>query len=103
MPDMCVGHDQQMASNLGQPSAFDRAAVYGHVLANFVVIADLKAGGFATISYILRRHADGCIGEKRILRPNFRWTLNRHMRQQAAVFAEVYVPTDHAIGPNAAR
>src|SRR5579864_1447433 len=62
--DVRVGHDEKLASDFGEASAFHSSAVDCDVFANLVVIANFQAGGLAAISDILGRHADGGIGKE---------------------------------------
>ena len=100
--DVGVGHDEQVAANFGEASALRRAAINGHKLADFVVIADLEAGWFAFVSDVLRRHTDGAEGKESVVGADSGRSFDGHMRRQTATFAKFDVGPDHAIGPDLA-
>ena len=97
VPDVRVGHDQQMAADLSQASALHRAAIDGHTLADFVVIADLQPRRLALVGDILRRHANGAEGEEDIIGSDLRRPVDRHMRLEAAILAQFDLRANHAI------
>src|SRR5215470_2658656 len=97
---MRVGHDQAMIANARYPSALLRPTIYGDVLADGVVIADLKSGGFACVADVLRRKADGGEGKESIAGANLRGAFDHHMRDQFAAFTDLDVGTHRAIWPD---
>src|SRR6266699_753895 len=50
MGNVGVGHDERVAADAGQASAFYRAAIDGHKFADSVVVADLKARRFVFVA-----------------------------------------------------
>ncbi len=97
-----VSHEQNMTAYARDAATFDRAAIDGHELTNFVVLAYLQAGGLPLVRNILRRHTDGAKREKLIVGADFRWTLDGDMRNQPTTFAQLNVSADHAIGTDLA-
>jgi hypothetical protein len=100
--DVGVGHDEQMAADFGEASAFDGAAIDGDAFADFVVIADFEARGLVVVGDVLRSHADGGVGEKRIVVADFGWAFDGDVGAQAAVFSEFDVGADDAVGADVA-
>src|SRR5215471_15339030 len=103
MSDVGVGHDQDVAANFRDPSTFDRAAVDGYALADFVVIADLQSRRLALVGNILRRHPNGAKGKENVLSSNLGWTFKCDVREQLAALPQFHLRADHAIGANFAR
>src|SRR5579872_1461369 len=103
VPDVRVGHDEDVAANLGEPSALHCSPVDGHVLADLVMVTNFQTGRLAVIGDILRRHANRTERKEGIVRTNFGRPLNRDVREQAAVLAEVYIGAHHAVRTNRAR
>ncbi len=101
--DVGVGHDQGVAAHAGEAAAFYRAAIDGDELANFVVVADLQAGGFSRVSQVLRRHTEGGEGENAIVDPELSGAFDGDMRNKVAAFAEFYIWADHAVRADLAR
>jgi len=97
MPDMRVRHDQQMASDLRQPPAFQRATIERHIFADLVVIADLKTRRLTFVGHILWRQADRAEGEKVVIGADPGWPFNRDMRLQPAILPQFHVSPDHTI------
>src|SRR5437879_11613888 len=92
-----------MAYNFCQPPALDRDAVDGDIFANLVVIANLEPGRLAVVGHILRRHPNGRERKEAIVSPDFRGTLNRHVRHQMTPLTEFDIRPNHAIRPDLAR
>src|SRR5579863_4023192 len=92
-----------MAADSRYAAAFDGSAIDGHVLANFVVIANIEPRGLALVGDILRRHADGAIGKKGITRADFRRTFYGHMRKEPAILAQLNVGPNNTIRTHLAR
>src|ERR1700752_2787003 len=58
MPDVRVGHDEQMTAPSGYAAAFDGSAIDGNVLANFVVVTNFELRGLAFVSDVLWGHTN---------------------------------------------
>ena len=95
--DVRVSHDEVVAADAGETSAFDGTAIDGDEFANDVVVADFEARGLAVVADILRSEADGRKREESIMVADFRGTVNGNVRDQFAGFAEFDVCTDGAI------
>ena len=97
MRDVGVGHDEVVAAEASQASAFDGAAIDGDEFADDVVVPDFKARGLAVVADILRREADGRKRKEVIMRPDFRGPIDRNVGDQVAGFAKFDVWADGAV------
>ena len=59
MADVGIGHDENMAADAGNSSAFYRTAIQRDILANHVVVADLDRSFLAGKGEVLRIGANG--------------------------------------------
>src|ERR1019366_1763800 len=103
MPDVGVGHDQDIAAHASNAPTLRSATSDADVLANDVAVADLQARGLATISDVLRSPANHGERVYLVVETYFRRSINYDMREQLAVLAQLYVRADHAISPDFAR
>ena len=95
--DVGVGHNEVVAAEASQASAFDGAAIDGDEFADDVVVADFEARGLAVVADILRREADGRKRKEVIMRPDFRGPIDRNVGDQFAGFAKFDVCADGAV------
>src|ERR1700674_151106 len=102
MGDVGVSHNQDVTSHAGQPAAFYGAAIDGNELANLVMVANFKAGRFAGVGHILRRHSDRAKWKELAVGANLRVSLDRHLRDQMANFSQFHFWPDHTVGTNLA-
>src|SRR5208337_1456417 len=54
VPNMRVRHDQSMAADAGNSSAFRGSAIDGYIFADHIVVAHLEPGGLTGEGYVLR-------------------------------------------------
>src|ERR1700751_3611788 len=102
VPNMRIRHDQGVAAHLGHASAFYRASIDRHALANFVVVANFQPCGLALVSDVLRRHANRAKRKEDVSYTDFRRSFDSYVRNKTAVLSEFYVWSDHAIRTNLA-
>jgi len=69
--DVGVSHDEVVAADAGEASAFDGASVDGDELANDIVVADFETRGLALIADILWRQTYGGKRKELIMAPIF--------------------------------
>jgi len=103
MCDMGVSHDQRVIADPCNSAALDRAAVDGHALADFVVIADFKTRGFSPVAQVLRSEPDGGEGEEFVVGADFCGAFDGDIRDQFAVFFHLDIRTYGAEGADFAR
>jgi len=91
-----------VAADASQSATFDRAALMVTNFANLVVVADLEAGGFAGVRSGPGAPCHRAERKEAVVCANFRWPFDGDVGNQAAAFAELDIPPNHAIGPNLA-
>ena len=95
---MSVGHDERLIADARQAAAFCGAAIDGDKLPDTVVVADLKAGRLAAVTQILRRQSDGGEREEAVAGANFRRAGDSNVGDQLAIFAQLSISANRAIG-----
>jgi hypothetical protein len=95
--DVGVSHDEVVAADAGEASAFDGAAIDGDEFADDIVVADFKSRGFAVVADVLRREADGRERKEVITRADFGRAFDGDVRDQFAAFAQFDVCGDGAV------
>src|SRR5579871_682738 len=95
-----VGHDQYVAPDLGCAAALHRSAIDGYVFANYVVIAHLEKSLFPGESHVLRRKPNRAEREELIVGADPAWAFDDHVCGEAAVFAQLHIRSDNAVGTN---
>src|ERR1019366_2249699 len=94
--DVGVGHDQVIAAHSSNAPTLRSATSDGDVLANDVAVADLQAGGLATISDVLRSPANHGERVYLVVETYFRRSINYDMREQLAIFAHFDIRAHYA-------
>src|SRR5208283_899472 len=97
VPDVGVGHDQDMAADASESAAFHGTAADGHAFANLIVVANLQSRWLAPVGNILRRHAYGGERKECVVSSDFRWSVDCDVRYQTAALAQFDVGSNHAI------
>jgi hypothetical protein len=97
-----VRHDQTVATDASQAAALGRSTIDGHILADDVVIPDLKPRGFTGVTDVLRGKTDGDEGTEAIADADFCGAFDHHVRDKLAAFADLYAGTHCAIWPDCA-
>src|ERR1700677_886616 len=95
--DVGVGHDEAVASYPGSAPASIGSPRDGHAFAEGVVIAGLKASGFATVLQILRGNSQTGKGVDAITRPKMSFAVENHVRDQVTVFPQDDIGANGAI------
>jgi hypothetical protein len=103
MRDVRVSHDQVVVADPRAPATFDRSAIDGDELTNFVVVTDLQPRRLARISNVLRREANRTERGEAIVRANLRSAIDDNMRRETTVRAQFDTGPNDTIGPNLAR
>src|SRR5437762_2954472 len=101
--NMSIGHQEYVAAQPRDSSAFGRAPVDGHVFADGVVIADLDAGLLPAKTQVLGLHADGAKRKEAIMGADLRRTLDGHMRNQFAALTQFHSRANYAKRANGTR
>ncbi len=92
---------QAAAANRSLPSAADRAAGDGHVLAKRVPISHREFRPLAPEAEVLRIAAHHAKRIKHVVAPDLRWPLHHRMRMQHAAFAQLHAIADNRIRADA--
>ena len=100
MPDVAVGHQQIVIADAGDALSAAGADVNGDAFAENVPLADLQAGRFIVIFFVLRRIADHGIGMKMIVPPDFGPADDHDMAHQPATCAENHIRPHPAKRPD---
>jgi hypothetical protein len=103
MRNVGVGHDESVAADASEASAFHGATIDGDEFADGVVVADFEARGFVFVTQILRRESDGGKREEAVARADLRGAFNGDVGDQLAVFAEFDARADGAVRADFAR
>src|ERR1700728_2461733 len=98
--DMGIGHDQAVAAQPRSSTAALGPPRNGHTLADRVVVADFKAGGFAPVLEVLGRYAQTGKGVDAVSSAQARLSIEHYVGNQLAVLAQDYIRTNGAIGAN---
>jgi len=96
MPDVGIGHDENMAANPGNAAAFIGAAIDGHILADDVVLADFEPGWFTAIGDVLRLDAKRGEWKDPIVIADLSRPLNYYVRHELAMLTEFHIGTNKA-------
>src|SRR5215469_11292462 len=80
--NMRIRHDQHVVANRSQLPAFDRSAIDGHELANYVMVSDLQPCWFPGVTEVLRRHTKRGERKYAIVGSDSGRSLDHHMRNQ---------------------
>jgi hypothetical protein len=100
MADMSVRHDQVVATNAGDPSAFNRSPIHRGELAKLVCVAYLQRHPLASVCQILRIAADNGKRINVITASKSRGALDHCVMLQNAAFAQVNLATHYREGSN---
>jgi hypothetical protein len=103
MRNVRVSHDQVVVAEARAPATFDRPAIDGDKLTDFVMVANLQPRRFARISNVLRREANRTERGKAIVRANLRSAIDDDMRRETTVRAQFDTGPNDTIGPNLTR
>ncbi len=103
MRDVGVSHDEVVIAESGATTPFRCSPIDGNELSNLVVIADFKASGFTRVANILRSQTDRSELVEAVVRADFGFAFDHHVRDQMAACAKFYIGSDDAIGADFAR
>jgi hypothetical protein len=102
VPDMRVGHDEDVAADACDASALGGAARDGDVLTDDVVIADLETRWFAPIRNVLRVHAQRGKGKYLVVFAETAGAAYHNVGYKFAVLTQFDAGVHDAVRPDAA-
>src|SRR5271157_5595541 len=102
VPNMRVGHDEDLAADAGDAAALGRAAGDGDVLTDDVVVADFKPRGFAAIRDVLRVHAQRGEGINLVVAAEAAGPAYHNVGYELAVLAQLDAGVHDAVRSDAA-